>query len=322
MQELYVNFFKKIYLIRQVERKISELYSEEEIRCPIHLSIGQEAIAVGICELLKKNDHIFSSHRSHAHYLAKGGDLKSFISELYGKNGGCAHGIGGSMHLQDLDNGVIGSIPILGSAIPLATGASLFSKSSICKKKYLTVVFFGEGATEEGVFFESLNFAALKNLPILFICENNLYSVFTNINERQSKKRNLLKIVQNHGIQSYSCDGNDVLKVYNKANEAIRFIKKNNLPAFIEFKTYRYLEHCGPDSDDHFNYREIGELKYWLKRCPLQNIKKKLSRLIGKNAIKKLENNVNKKISDSFIFAKKDFLPNKKILNKFNAYSS
>ena len=317
MKNLHKNLYKKIYKIRQVENKISEVYKDQEIRCPVHLSIGQEAVAAGICESLTKNDEIISTHRSHAHYLAKGGNLKNMIAELYGKKEGCTMGLGGSMHLQDVSAGVMGSVPIVGSTIPIGVGMSFYSKYFL-KNKNITVIFFGEGATEEGVFHECINFASLHNLPILFVCENNFYSVYTQLKKRQSNKRNIKKIVQANGIESYSSYGNDVLKVYFLAKKSIKKIKKNKKPIFLEFKTYRWLEHCGPNWDDHLNYRPKDELKKWLGRCPLKKFKNKI--ITNSNKLKNinsLEKKINKEIIQAFNFAKKAQFPKKNIIEKY-----
>jgi len=320
MKKLSINLYKTIYKIRQVEKKIAELYSEQEMRCPVHLSIGQEAVAAGVCQVLKKKDKILSGHRCHAHYIAKGGNLKSMIAEIYGKKTGCAQGLGGSMHLQDHSVGFIMSIPIVGSPIPIGAGVALKAKSNNSKNKFITVIFFGEGATEEGIFHETINFAAVNNLPILFVCENNFYSVYTPLKDRQSKKRNLVKIIQNHGIQSISADGNDVLKVYNLAKKSINQIRKNNKPIFLEFKTYRWLEHVGPFWDDHLNYRRKGELKYWMKKCPLKNIRKKLNKYFSKKKINFYEKKIDKEIEEAFVFAKKSKFPSKKLLDIFKYF--
>ena len=318
MNKLYKNLYKKIYKIRQVENKISQVYKEQEIRCPVHLSIGQEAVAAGICESLTKNDEIISTHRSHAHYLAKGGNLKSMIAELYGKSNGCAKGLGGSMHLQDVSTGIFGSVPIVGSTIPIGVGISFYSKYSEIKKNNITIIFFGEAATEEGVFHESINFASLHNLPILFVCENNLYSVYTSLKKRQSEKRNIRKIVESNGIKSFSMFGNDVLKVHSLAKHCIRTIRRNKKPIFLELKTYRWLEHCGPNWDDNLNYRPKGELKKWIKKCPLKKFKNKICSNPKKlNIIKKLEKDINNEINIAFSSAKNSKFPKKNILNKY-----
>ena len=317
MINLYKKLYRKIYKIRQVEKKISEVYKDQEIRCPVHLSIGQEAVAAGVCEALSKKDEIISTHRSHAHYLAKGGNLKNMMAELYGKKGGCAEGLGGSMHLQDISSGIMGSVPIVGSTIPIGVGMSFYSKFFL-KNKNITTIFFGEGATEEGVFHECINFASLHSLPILFICENNLYSVYTELKKRQSNKRNIKKIVQANGIESYSSDGNNVLKVYSLAKKSIAKIKKNKKPIFLEFKTYRWLEHCGPNWDDHLNYRPKGELKKWLNHCPLKKLKNKITQNSNKlKSVNNLEKKIDKEVIRAFNFAKKNEFSKKNIIEKY-----
>ena len=253
-QELYFAMLR----IRMVEEKIAELYSEQEMRCPVHLSIGQEAVAVGVCDHLEREDIIMSAHRAHAHYLAKGGDLKSMIAELYGKETGCAMGKGGSMHLVDLNSGFFAAVPIVGSTIPIAVGVAWAFK--LKKSRNIVTVFLGDGATEEGVFFESLDFASLKNVPMLFVCENNFYSVYSQLNVRQSPDRKIAGLAESHGIKTYTGDGNNITQVSEIAKEAIKYIKDYNAPAFIELETFRWLEHCGPNWDDELGYRKEGEL--------------------------------------------------------------
>ena len=302
--------------IRLVEEKIAKLYTEQEMRCPVHLSIGQEAIAVGACAHLQKNDLVLSAHRAHAHYLAKGGDLKRLISELYGKSTGCAMGKGGSMHLIDLESGFFAAVPIVGSIIPIAVGVSWSFKMK--KISNITTVFLGDGTTEEGVFFESLDFANLKSVPILFVCENNLYSVYSNLKVRQAAGRNISKLVQSHGVKAYKGNGNDINQVFEIVEKAIKYIKSNNAPAFIEFKTFRWLEHCGPNWDEELGYREKDELHKWMKQCPIKSFEKKifLKRLINKNDIKKMKEKINSEINSAFRYAKESPFPNVEILNQ------
>ena len=213
------------------------------MRCPVHLSIGQEATAVGVCINLGKEDQVLSAHRSHAHYLAKGGDLLKMLGELYGKEVGCARGKGGSMHLFDLEAGLIAAVPIVGSTLPIGVGIALGMRRM--NRKGIVVIYFGDGASEEGVFAESLDFAALKQLPVLFVCENNQYSVYTHLNERQFTGRNIVEIARAHGVEGEKGDGNDINKVISKAKRAIEQIKKDSKPFLLEFDTYRWLEHCG-----------------------------------------------------------------------------
>lgn len=315
-----LELFKKIYKIRRVENKIASLYPEQEMRCPVHLSIGQEAVAAGVCQSLSKKDKIISSHRCHAHYLAKGGNLNKMIAEIYGKKTGCADGLGGSMHLQDLKAGVVMSIPIVGSPIPIGAGIALQSLHEKKKNKFITAIFFGEGATEEGIFHETINFASLANLPILFVCENNYYSVYTSIKDRQPKNRKVTEIAKAHGLDASSIDGNDANKVLNVSQRMVKKIRLTSRPALLELKTYRWLEHCGPYWDDSLNYRPKGELKKWIKNCPLVKIKKKIRKQYNKDFIDKIELEIDEQVSKTFEFSKKSKYPNKKNLNKFNNF--
>jgi pyruvate dehydrogenase E1 component alpha subunit len=254
--------------IRMIEERIRDLYAEQEMRCPTHFSIGQEAVAVGVCAHLQREELITSAHRSHAHYLAKGGDLQAMLAELYGKATGCAAGKGGSMHLIDLSAGFLGAVPLVGSTIPIAVGAAL--SAVLQGEPQLTVVFFGDAATETGVFHESLNFAAIHKLPVVMICENNLYSVLTPLSWRRPEGHEIFQLAQGHGVFSQQGDGNDVDVVYALAGEAIEHARSGRGPAFVEFKTYRWLEHCGPLDDQHLGYRPPGEFEFWIKRDPLK----------------------------------------------------
>jgi TPP-dependent pyruvate/acetoin dehydrogenase alpha subunit len=312
-----IKLYSEMLRIRKIEEKISSIYYEQEIRCPVHLSIGQEAIAVGVCKNLKNNDKIVTAHRSHAHFLAKGGSLNKMIAELYGKETGCAKGLGGSMHLIDLNSGVYAAVPIVGSTIPIGTGIAWANK--LKKNKDVVVAFFGDGATEEGVFFESLDFAALHNLPILFVCENNEYSVYSHISKRQSNKRKITKIAKSMGINSLIIDGNSIEKIFLESKKIINKIRKLSVPFLIELKTYRNLEHCGPNNDDELGYRKKNYLNFWKNRCPINNYKnylkskKYLSNYNDLNIKKKIEQEITK----SFEFAKKSKFPKKELLDKF-----
>ena len=311
-KELYFSMLR----IRMVEEKIAELYSEQEMRCPVHLSIGQEAVAVGVCDHLHSQDIIMSAHRAHAHYLAKGGNLKSMLAELYGKSTGCSMGKGGSMHLVDLDSGVFGAVPIVGSTIPIAVGVAWAFKMK--KSSNIVAVFFGDGATEEGVFFESLDFASLKNVPILFVCENNFYSVYSQLNVRQSKNRKLSVLAESHGIKSYTGDGNNIHQVSELTKEAVEYIKNNNAPSFIELETFRWLEHCGPNSDDELGYRKKGELDQWLKRDPISSYEKRIveKKQATEKEILEMKEIICNEIDDAFKFAKESPFADLSILDQ------
>lgn len=303
--------------MRAVELRISAEYSREEMRCPIHLSVGQEAIPVAISNNLKKEDKVLSAHRSHFHYLAKGGSLKKMISELYGKDTGCARGLGGSMHLIDIDANVVAAVPIVGSTLPIGVGVAWSQKLKF--KNNITVIYFGDGATEEGVFMESLDFASLFNLKILFVCENNFFSVYSNINKRQHSKRSITKIANAHGIQSSIMNGNDCEAIFDKSKKIIKQIKKSSRPYLIQLDTFRHLEHCGPNYDDNLNYRNTHEVKKWLKKDPIKTFTKKLKneKNINDLDILKFNQKIDSEINEAFNFAKKSKFPSKNILSKY-----
>jgi pyruvate dehydrogenase E1 component alpha subunit len=311
-----IQLYKELVRIRFVEQTIAKRYSEQKMRCPVHLSIGQEAVAVGICCNLKKKDKVFTAHRSHAHYLAKGGSLRKMIAELYGKFNGCAKGKGGSMHLIDIDSGVLGAVPIVGSTIPIGTGAAWAEKLN--NSKNIVVIFFGDGATEEGVFQESLDYAALRQLPILFVCENNRYSVYSSIEKRQSPNRSILRLAKSMGVDGFHLDGNDIIKIYNKSKELITKIKKKKKPFLLLLDTFRHLEHCGPNNDDILSYRPEKYINAWLNRCPVKKFKNNLlkQKILTKKIIDKLNKNILAEIKKSFSFAEKSKFPEKKELLK------
>ena len=294
--------YKRMLLIRKLEEAISKKYHDGNMRCPVHLSVGQEACAVGICEVLSEEDKVILSHRSHAGYVARGGNLKKMLMEILGKQGGCCDGRGGSMHLFDDTVGVIASVPIVGSGIPLATGVgfSLKYRSS----KAIAVAFFGDAAVEEGAYYEALNFAQLKRLPILFACENNEYSVYTHLEERQSGDE-LTKVAAALNIPTKRCDGNDFNKVKKCASELIDHVRSGNGPAFIQMDTYRWLEHCGPNNDDHLNYRNKDKVDHWLKHCPIKLLRERLlsADILTEETERKLISNIESEIYQAFLAA-------------------
>ena len=259
--------YHAILRIRRVEEAIATRYAEQHMRCPTHLCIGEEAIAAGVCAQLGPNDKVFSNHRGHGHYLAKGGSLMGLIAELYGLAEGCCGGRGGSMHLSDLEAGFIASTPIVGGTVPVAAGYAWAEQMH--QTKNLVTLFFGDGCFEEGVMHETLNFAALKKLPLLFVCENNQYSVMTPLSERQPP-RPIAGIAAAHGIPAISGDGNKIDEVDALAAKVVAEIRAGRGPQFLELHTHRWPEHCGPNEDDDLGYRPPGELESWKQRCPLQ----------------------------------------------------
>ncbi len=266
-EDLRYKLLMKMYFIRLVEEEIAERYSNQKMRCPVHLSIGQEGVPAGFALAVRKTDYAVSTHRGHAHYLAKGGDVKAMIAEIYGKATGCSKGKGGSMHLIDLSVRFMGSTAIVGNSIPIGVGLGL--SVQLKNDDDVSCIFLGDGAVEEGVFFESLNFAAVKNLPVLFICENNLYSVYSSLKVRQPENRNIAKMVEAFGVKSVQADGNDAESVYATLLSALSEIRQGGGPKFVEFSTYRWREHCGPFFDDDLGYRSKEEIAFWKERDPI-----------------------------------------------------
>ena len=272
-EERLLDLYGKMLRIRLVEEAIADHYGEGEMRCPVHLSIGQEAAAVGVCEALAPSDKVYSTHRCHAHYLAKGGDLKRMFAEICGKAAGCVGGRGGSMHLMDVDKGMMASIPIVSSSIPIAVGSALADKR--LRNGKVTVAFFGDASIEEGVFHESANFASLHCLPVVFVCENNLYSVYTHLRQRQPD-RPLRDVAHAHAMHALHGDGNDIEETFRLASEAVARARNDSGPTFLLLDTYRWREHCGPNFDNHIGYRTAAEYETWEVRCPIRRLRGRL----------------------------------------------
>lgn len=289
-------FYYEMLRIRRVEERISELYKEGYIKAPVHLSTGQEAVAVGVMSALEKSGKIVSTHRCHGHYLAKGGDLKKMMAELLGKSGGCCQGKGGTMHLFDDEAGHVISAPLVGASIAFAVGIGLATK--IKKENKVAVAFFGDGAVEEGIFWESLNFASVHKLPVIFVCENNLYATHSHILKRQPSQE-IVSRVSPHNVKIfYINDGNDVQKVSEAAKQAIELAQIGQ-PCFIEASTYRWKEHWGTGEDWHLGYRSREEGEYWRANCPL----KKLEDHLNADEISEIEEQIRHEIDGAVDFA-------------------
>ena len=305
--------------IRLCEESLVGPILSGEVRCPCHLYTGEEAIAAGIGAALGNNDYFFSSHRSHGHYLAKGGKLPELIAEIYGKATGCSRGRGGSMHVAYPQKGMMGSAPIVAGTISLALGAAL--ASSIRKNKRVTVSFFGDGAAGEGVLYESLNFAALKRLPIIFACENNLYSTHMPIRECRVSDR-IFEIGRPLGIESCRIDGNDVLQVYDAAKKAVQKCRKGDGPVFLEFLTYRLRGHVGPDDNiqgAHTDIRPEEEIEKWRKNDPIKKFERFLinNKIMKKGDLEKIKTEEEKEVQKAYVFARKSSYPKKGELAKY-----
>ena len=287
----------------------------------MHLCIGQEAVPVGVCSALTPSDMVFGNHRAHGYYLAKGGDLKKMIAEIYGKATGCCGGRGGSMHLIDLDVNFMGSTPIVAGTVPLGLGTALASQ--LRRKDELTVVFFGDGCFEEGVVHESFNYAALMGLPVIFVCENNGYSVYTNLESRQPD-RPMKKIAEAHGWEVASGNGNDLDQVAKISRHAVSRVKANGPPQFLEFETYRWIEHCGPNDDDHLGYRSADEVAFWKKKCPVQHMEARLlsEKIVTSENLGSYHRSIMDEIELSFKFALASPFPSLESLYQFSNENS
>lgn len=299
----YGELYRSLYKIRRVEEEVARVYPSDRIKSPVHLSIGQEAVAVGVCQNLAPSDIVFSTYRSHATYLAKGGDLKKMIAELYGKSTGCAKGKGGSMHLVDIDHGVMGASAVVGTTIANAIGYAYALKYR--DKDDIVTSFFGDGAVEEGVFHESMNFASLKDLPIIFICENNGYAIHTHQSKRQ-KNLHIWEKAHSYGLEAERIEDNDVLRIYERVGEKVDLLRSGERrPFFFECMTYRWREHVGPNDDFQLGYRNKEEAEYWIKNDQV----KRLGAMITEKKKLEIEQTVEKEIQEAFIFAEESPFP-------------
>ena len=306
-----IKLYYEMLRIRKTETTIAEKYKEWEMRCPVHLSIGQEAVPAALSVCLNEQDYAVSTHRGHAHYLAKKGNLDKMIAEIYGKKSGCSGGKGGSMHLIDKEVGFMGTSAIVGNSIPVGVGLGLAQKLN--KNKNISCIFLGDGAVEEGVFYESLNFAALKNLPVLFICENNFYSVYSPLSVRQPKNRKIYSLAKSLGAKTFFCDGNDAIQSYRVLNEVIRQMKNDSGSTwFLEFQTYRWREHCGYQYDNDLGYRSNEEFQNWKKKDPIvlfENSVQEIFPEFDKEYVLKVEKNLCLEINNAFEKAKNEPFP-------------
>ena len=308
MKKLYYDMLR----IRLVEEKLAEWYETGLIKAPVHLSIGQEAVAVGVMAALNPQDKIVSTHRCHGHYLAKGGDLKKMMAEILGKATGCCKGNGGTMHLFDDEAGHVISAPLVGASIPFAVGMAMASKMKGENK--IAVAFFGDGAVEEGIFWESLNFASVHRLPVLFVCENNFYATHSPILRRQPSSE-IISRIKPHNIVCHRLeDANNVLEV-RRISQALVEMTRQNQPCFLEACTYRLREHWGPGEDWHLGYRTREEGEYWMARCPFKQLKKVFDEKgIPQSEIVEMEKIISEEIDNAIKFAMESPVPSKEEL--------
>ncbi len=294
--------YRLLYRIRRLEEEIARVYPSDKIKSPVHLSIGQEAVSVGVCEALQANDVVFGTYRGHALYLARGGDMRRMVAELYGKATGCCKGKGGSMHLIAADRGVMGMSAVVGTTIANAAGYAYALQ--VRREPALVVSFFGDGATEEGVFAETLNFAVLKRLPLLFVCENNQYAIHTHQRQRQGHPA-ICERALAHGMPAGRLDGNDLQAVTALVRDMAEDIRAGNGPAFLEVMTYRWREHVGPGVDYHLGYRDESEAASWIAEDPLAG----LAATLEASERGRIEREVEQEIADAFAFAEASPFP-------------
>lgn len=271
--EFLSGIFRDMLRIRLFEEKVATFLEAGKIETPCHLYIGQEAIATGVCAALTREDTVWGGHRSHGHYLAKGGRMNLLMAEIFGRKTGCSHGRGGSMHIIAKEVGIFGTVPLVAATIPLAVGAAL--ASSLRGDGRVAVAFFGDGATEEGHFHESMNLAAAQKLPVVFVCENNLYSSHLRITERRAAD-NIYQSGAAHGMPACVLDGNDFMEVYEASGQAVRRARAGEGPSLLECRSYRWRGHVGPSWDMDVGVKRRDELKEWMEKDPVANLRRRL----------------------------------------------
>jgi len=302
--------------IREFEERLADLVTQKKIITPCHLYTGQEAVAAGVCYALKKDDYLFGTHRSHGHYIAKGGDLKSAMAEIFGRATGCSRGRGGSMHLVAPDAGILGTSSIVAGSMAIAVGTAL--AESIRGSGRVTAVFHGDGVPEEGIWHESANLAALKRLPVIFVCENNFYCTHLSLNKRRVFD-NLRDIAGNHGLETTVVDGNNVLDVYYAARDAVYKARGGHGPSFIECRTYRWRGHVGPNYDVDLGLRSQDELEAWKERCPVKHFAGFLVQngLISEDDLLRMRQDVSNEIDEAVSFSMSSPFPDVADLTKY-----
>jgi len=300
--------FRSMLRIRKVQERIEAEYPKDEMKTPVHLCIGQEAVAVGVCSRLEPEDYICSNHRGHGHYLAKGGNLRRLVAELYCRRTGCSGGRGGSMHLVDTSVGHIGSSAIVGGGIPIAAGLALALRMR--REDRVSVAFFSDGAVDEGVLYESVNFALLRRLPVIFVYENNQYSCCSKVTDRQAG-RVVFHYLPAEVMFTAAVDGNSVKDVWKAAGEGVALARSGQGPAFIECLTYRVRGHAGSGTDAGLGYRSAEEIGFWEARCPIESLRKELleAGITSPEELLAMNLELDREIDDAFRFARESPLP-------------
>jgi len=306
--DLLRDMYESMLRIRLFEEAIAEAATAKEFKGPTHLYIGQEAVAVGVCHALSKDDYVFGGHRSHGHYLAKGGGLRELAAEIFVRETGCSKGRGGSMHITAPHVGMLGTSALVGGGMGPGVGTAL--ASVLLGRDNVTAIFFGDGAIEEGIFHESLNFAALNKLPVLFICENNLYASHLKLEVRQPQP-DLYKHAAPYAVPGIRIDGNDIMSVYETAQEAVRRARAHEGPTLLECMTYRWRGHVGPSYDFEYNIRTREDVEHWMTKDPIQRYVDLLaaSGVMDESAKKKIDEGIRREVDDALKFARESPFP-------------
>jgi acetoin:2,6-dichlorophenolindophenol oxidoreductase subunit alpha len=302
-----VEMYRTMLTIRLFEGRLPDLYVTGFTGLT-HLYMGQEAVAAGVCANLRREDYITSTHRGHGHVIAKGGGLKFMMAELFGKKTGYCKGKGGSMHITDITLGILGANGIVGAGIPIAVGAGLSSKMR--KTDQVTACFFGDDASNTGAFHEGLNLASIHRLPVVFICENNLYGISVPQKQHQAIQDISIRAVA-YNMPGITVDGNDVLAVYQASGKAIERAKAGEGPTLIECKTYRWRGHHEGDPNRGSRYRPAEEVEAWMKKCPVRRFEEKLlkKKILTTGKVKAMKEEIEWEIDEAIAFAKESPLP-------------
>ena len=303
-----MGLYQAMVRIRRFEEKVMDLYARQIVPGIVHLYIGEEAVAAGVCANLREDDYITSTHRGHGHCIAKGGELRYMMAELFGKSTGYCHGKGGSMHIANIDLGILGANGIVSSGLPIAGGAALSIKMRGTDQ--VVISFFGDGGANNGAFHESLNLASAWKLPVVFVCENNQYAISVAAKRVGAIEDHYLRKAA-YGIEGCKVDGNDVFAVYEAAREAVKRARKGGGPSLIECKTYRWRGHYEGEADRTYQYRTKKEIESWKKKCPIERLKEVLLKKGIKEAeFERVEKDIRKEIEEAIKFAEESPFPN------------
>jgi TPP-dependent pyruvate/acetoin dehydrogenase alpha subunit len=302
-KDFLLQLYRTMLRIRRFEEKAIEMKARQTIPGIIHLYIGEEAIATGVCAALRKDDYIFSTHRGHGHCIAKGGDIGRMMAELFGREAGYCRGKGGSMHIADIDLGILGANAVVAAGLPISGGAGLSIKMRGTDQ--VVVCFFGDAATNNGAFHEALNLSSVWKLPVIFVCENNLYGISV-AQSRSTPIRDLYLRKDSYGMPGFMADGNDVLKVYETVNEALERARKGGGPTLIEYKTYRWRGHYEGEADRTYYYRSKKEEEEWKEKCPIKRFRQLLSEteVADKETLDRIDSETQQELENAVEFAK------------------